>query len=105
MKKNKKKKKPIKTIRRKKIVKEIKGNRIVIHEPMRVLKKNKPEREFNSDKSVRFEINGVLYRVRVNEENKCLEIDTMLSECHCYIQPVSTRCFLVKATKYKEEEK
>ncbi len=82
--------------------KRVNGNRIMIHEPMRIIKKNKPEREFTPDKSVRFEINGVSYRVKINEQNKCLEIDTTLTDCHCYIQPVSTSNFLIKATKYKE---
>lgn len=62
----------------------------------------KQEVELNVDSTLEIHIDKNIYRVKINKKNRCLEFDTL--EQHLFLQPVSYKCFLVKANSKKEED-
>jgi hypothetical protein len=104
-KKKKKKKDKDKKVKR---VKKIESKKVV--SPFRVIVRdwgyevdNHKEIELNTDSKMEFHIDDKIYRVSINKKNRCLEFDTV--EQHLFLQPISVKCFLVKANTPKIDKK
>lgn len=101
-KKKKKKKKEEKRVKTKRVKKAISPFRIIVRDWGFEASEHK-EIELNPDSKIEVHIDGKLYRVSINKKNRCLEFDTL--EQHLFLQPISVKCFLVKANTPKINEK
>jgi hypothetical protein len=101
-KKKKKKKKEQKREKVKRVKKVISPFRIIVRDWGFEASEHK-EIELNADSKIEVHIDGKLYRISINKKNRCLEFDT--HESHLYLQPISVKCFLVKANTPKINEK
>ena len=58
------------------------------------------EIELNKFSNIEFHVDGTIFRVSINNRNKCLQFDTF--EDHLFLQPITTKCFLVKGVTHKK---
>ena len=103
-----KKKKKNKTKRLKEPNKRIRRKVVRPKSPFRIIVRDwgyeaieHKEIELNGDSKLEVHIDGKIYRVSINKKNRCLEFDTV--EAHLFLQPISQKCFLVKANTKKDE--